>query len=96
MEKLICNSRRGGAKTSSFARVVALALAGAAGTLSALGDGLPAEYQQLEFIQAIGQCQIKTGVTPACTDRVEMLFRPNAVNVTQNLSCSRDGDGTAH
>ena len=32
MEKLICNSRRGGAKTSSFARVVALALAGAAGT----------------------------------------------------------------
>ena len=30
MEKLICNSRRGGAKTSSFARVVVLALAGAA------------------------------------------------------------------
>ena len=29
MEKLICNSRRGGAKTSSFARVVALVLAGA-------------------------------------------------------------------
>ncbi len=33
MEKLICNSRRGGAKTSSFARVVVLALAGAAGTV---------------------------------------------------------------
>ncbi len=31
MEKLICNSRRGRAKTSSFARVVAFVLAGAAG-----------------------------------------------------------------
>ena len=36
MEKLICNSRRGGAKTCSFVRVVVLALAGAAGaTLTA-------------------------------------------------------------
>ena len=31
MEKLICNSRRGGAKTCSFAHVLVLALAGAAG-----------------------------------------------------------------
>ena len=35
MEKLICNSRKEGAKTSRFARVVALALAGAAGTVFA-------------------------------------------------------------
>ena len=93
MEKLICNSRRGGAKTSSFARVVALALAGAAGTLSALGDGLPAEYQQLEFIQANGNCQIRTGITPACTDKVEMVWRPTTVSGNQNLFCSRTGTG---
>ena len=35
MEKLICNSRRGGTKTSSFARVVALALVAAASAASA-------------------------------------------------------------
>ena len=41
MEKLICNSRRGGVKTCSFARVVALALVGA--TLSAQA-GLVAKW----------------------------------------------------
>ena len=39
MEKLNCNSRRGGAKTSSFARAVVLALAGAAGAAFA-GENL--------------------------------------------------------
>ena len=47
MEKLICNSRRGGAKTSSFARVVVLALAGAAGALSARAAA-PESY--LEYV----------------------------------------------
>ncbi len=39
MEKLICNSRRGGAKTCSFAHAVVLALAGAAGAAFA-GENL--------------------------------------------------------
>ena len=88
MEKLICNSRRGGAKTSSFARVVALALAGAAGALSTRA-ALPAEYQQLEYIQASGQCRIKTSVTPAYNDKVEMTWMPTTVSGNQNLWCAR-------
>ena len=88
MEKLICTSRRGGAKTSSFARVVVLALAGAAGALSARA-ALPAEYQQLEYIQASGQCRIKTGVTPAYNDKVEMTWMPTTVSGNQNLWCAR-------
>ena len=107
MEKPICNAPRGKAKTSHFARVVALvrqvatsatlpavlALAGAASALTALGDGLPAEYQQLEFIQANGNCQIRTGITPTCTDKVEMTWRPATVSGNQNLFCSRTGTG---
>ena len=50
MEKPICNSPRGKAKTSRFARVVVLVLVGATSAVTALGDGLPAEYQQLEYI----------------------------------------------
>ena len=110
MEKPICNSPRGKARTSRFVRVFALArkvatsatlpavwaLAGASGALTALGDGLPAEYQQLEYIKATGNCQVRTGVTPASTDKVEMRFRPDAVGATQNLWCSRDGSGTSH
>ena len=88
MEKLICNSRRGGAKTSSFARVVVLALAGAAGALSARA-ALPAEYQQLEYIQSSGTQRIKTGITPAATDTIEMRMRPLKLGATQTLWCSR-------
>ena len=110
MEKVICNAPWGDAKTSRFARVFALirkvapratlpavlALVGTSGALTALGDGLPAEYQQLEYIKATGNCQVRTGVTPASTDKVEMRFRPDAVGATQNLWCSRDGSGTSH
>ena len=92
MEKPICNSRKG-VETSRFARVVALALAGAAGALTARA-ALPAEYQQLEFIQANGNCQIRTGITPTCTDKVEMTWRPTTVSGNQNLFCSRTGTGT--
>jgi len=74
----------------------ALCAAAFCAAISSFAGGLPDGYRRLDYIQAIGQCQIKTGVTPVCTDRVEMLFRPNAVNVTQNLWCSRDGDGTAN
>ena len=88
MEKPNCNSRRGGAKTSSFARVVVLALAGAAGALSTRA-ALPAEYQQLEYIQASGNCRIKTSVTPAWNDKVEMTWQPTTVSGNQNLWCSR-------
>ena len=74
----------------------ALCAAALCAAIPSFAGGLPDGYRRLDYIQAIGQCQIKTGVTPASTDRVEMLFRPNAVNVTQNLWCSRDGDGTAN
>ena len=74
----------------------ALCAAALCAAIPSFAGGLPDGYRRLDYIQAIGQCQIKTGVMPACTDRVEMLFRPNAVNVTQNLWCSRDGDGTAN
>ncbi|MBO4288422.1 MAG: hypothetical protein J5985_09710, partial [Kiritimatiellae bacterium] len=60
---------------------------------SALGDGVPAGYEQVPFLQANGNCQIKTGITPACTDKVEMQFRPAAVNTVQTLWCSRTGSG---
>ncbi len=108
MEKPICNSPRGKARTSRFVRVVALirkvatsatlpavwALVGATSAVTALGDGLPAEYQQLEYIQPNGNCQIRTGITPTCTDKVEMTWRPATVSGNQNLFCSRTGTGT--
>jgi len=34
MKEIICNSRGGGSKTCNFARVVALALAGAVGSMA--------------------------------------------------------------
>ena len=88
MKNLISCSRRGGAKTSSFARFVALALVAAASAATARA-ALPAEYQQLEYIQASGQCRIKTGVTPAYNDKVEMTWMPTTVSGNQNLWCAR-------
>ena len=44
---------------------------------------LPAEYQQLEYIQASGQCRIKTSVTPAYNDKVEMTWMPTTVSGNQ-------------
>ena len=105
MEKLICNSRRGGAKTSSFARVVALVRKVATSAtlpavlalaVTALGDGLPAGYTQVPFLKVNGNCHVKTGVNPTSTDKVEMSFRPAVVSATQSLWCSRDGSGTSH
>ena len=61
-----------------------------AGTLALpLAAALPAEYQQLEYIQASGQCRIKTGVTPAYNDKVEMTWMPTTVSGNQALWCSR-------
>ncbi len=99
MEKLICNSRRGGAKTSSFARVVALVRKVATSTtlpavlalaVTALGDGLPTGYTQVPYIQANGNCQIQTGIVPNSTDKVELSWRPTVVSGNQGLWCSRD------
>ena len=75
-------------KNMMFATAVA-----ASAILPSFADGLPAEYQQLEFIQANGNCQIRTGITPACTDKVEMVWRPTTVSGNQNLFCSRTGTG---
>ena len=73
--------------------LVAAALCVATMSSPSFADGLPAEYQQLEFIQANGNCQIRTGITPACTDKVEMVWRPTTVSGNQNLFCSRTGTG---
>ena len=98
MEKLICNSRRGGAKTSSFARVVALVRKVATSAtlpavlalaVTALGDGLPAGYTQVPYLKANGNCQVRTGLVPNGADKAEMVFRPSVVNATQQLWCSR-------
>ena len=75
-------------KNKMFATAVA-----ASAILPSFADGLPAEYQQLEFIQANGNCQIRTGITPTCTDKVEMVWRPTTVSGNQNLFCSRTGTG---
>ena len=61
----------------------------AAGAVTALGDGLPAGYTQVPYIQANGNCQVRTGLVPNGTDKAEMVFRPSVVNATQQLWCSR-------
>ena len=58
-----------------------VATVGAPAALAAL----PAEYQQLEYIQASGNCRIKTSVTPAWNDKVEMTWQPTTVSGNQNL-----------
>ena len=99
MEKLICNSRRGKAKTSRFAWFVALVRKVATSAtlpavlalaVTALGDGLPAGYTQVPYIQANGNCQIQTGIVPNSTDKVELSWRPTVVSGNQGLWCSRD------
>ena len=66
MEKLICNSRRGKARTSRFAWFVALVRKVATSAtlpavlalaVTALGDGLPTGYTQVPYIRANGNCQ---------------------------------------
>ena len=53
MEKPICNSLRGKSRTSRFVRVVALALAGAASAVTALGE-MPARYVPLDWLDTAG------------------------------------------
>ena len=54
---------------------------------------LPAGYKQVEYIQSSGTQRIKTGLTPACTDTIEMRIRALKTGATQCLWCSR-GNGT--
>ena len=56
----------------------------------AMADGLPEGYTSLPFLKASGQCQVKTGVTPASTDKVELTFELSTVSGNQNLWCSRN------
>ena len=51
MEKLICNSPWGKARTSRFVRVVALALAGAAGALTFTAGAVTKTYMQYGFTE---------------------------------------------
>ena len=60
----------------------------------AWADGLPEGYTQLPFLKATGNCQVKTGLTPASTDTAELTFELSTVSGNQNLWCSRN-DSTA-
>ena len=51
---------------------------------------LPAGYTQLPFLKATGNCQVKTGLTPAGTDKAELTFELSTVSGNQNLWCSRN------
>ena len=94
MEKPNCNSRRGGTKTSSFARVVALALAGATSAVTALGE-MPARYVPLDWLDTTGVQWILTDYVPKCTDRFEMSVRLKSLDGTQCFYCSRGTSSTA-
>lgn len=61
-----------------------------ASTLVVCADVLPAEYQQVEYIKANGNCQVRTGITPACTDTIEMTWLQNTVSGNQALWCARN------
>ena len=75
-----------GTLKTKFGFVAALvAIAFTLPSFAALPDG----FQQLEYIQASGQCRIKTGLTPAWDDKVEMTWQPTTVSGNQNLWCSR-------
>ena len=67
-----------------------VAIAALCAAVPSFADGLPAGYTQVPFIKANGNCQIRTGITPTCTDKVEMTWRPTTVSGNQGLWCSRD------
>ena len=68
---------------------VAGALCVAIAASPSLADGLPVGYTQLPYISADGQCQIKTGYTPAATDKIVMTWVPKTVSGNQCLWCAR-------
>ncbi len=63
-------------------------------TLFVCADALPEGYQQVEYIKANGNCQVRTGITPACTDTIEMTWRQNTVSSNQALWCARENVST--
>ena len=71
-------------------RLVAIVVATMLCAGGARADGLPAGYTQLPFLKATGNCQVKTGLTPAGTDKAELTFELSTVSGNQNLWCSRN------
>lgn len=51
-----------------------------------------ADYTLLESITATGAQRVRTGYTPACTDRIEMKIRFTNISDTMTLWCSRSVD----
>ncbi len=66
-----------------------------AGAVTALGDGLPAGYTQLPYLKANKNVQVKTGYTPAATDKIVMTWCPTQVSATETLWCARSGTTAA-
>ena len=46
---------------------------------------LPEGYALLPFIKASGNCQVKTGITPVCTDKAELAFEPQYWSVPESV-----------
>ena len=59
------------------------------GAVTALGDGLPDGYTQLPYLKANANVQVKTGYTPAATDKIVMTWCPTQVSATETLWCAR-------
>ena len=74
--------------TSRFRAALCCAFAVSLCAGSALAD-LPEGYMQLPFVKASGQCRVRTGLTPSCTDKAELTFELSTVSGNQNLWCSR-------
>ena len=58
-------------------------------TTSAFADGLPDGYTQLPYIKANANVQLKTGYTPAATDKIVMTWCPSQDTATETLWCAR-------
>ena len=72
--------------------ISALALAGA---VTAFGDGLPDGYTQLPYLKANKNVQVKTGYTPAATDKIVMTWCPTQTSATETLWCARTSPSSA-
>ena len=72
-------------KNSVFAAAVATIA-----IFPAFADGLPSGYTQLPYIKANKNVQVKTGYTPAATDKIVMTWCPIQIAATEALWCARN------
>ena len=71
-------------------RVLALA-----GAVTSFADGLPEGYTLLPYLKANKNAQVKTGYTPAATDKIVMTWCPTQTSTTETLWCARTSPSSA-